>query len=147
MCANNFWRWSPGGCTLLYDLFPWLTAGLRGCVYYWQHLTAVAVSLVHTLSSHRWSLRASQRNKCHPQIAATEKQATQRNTAHVVVNIYFISQELMFKHNRLRRKTMPTFLLAVCLMNVEDGEGLEGVLRTMAGLGMGDPGTRTEKES
>ena len=71
----------------------------------------------------------------------------QRHTAHVVVNIYFISQELMLKHNRLRRKTMPTFLLAVCLMNVEDGEGLEGVLRTMAGLGMGDPGTRTEKES
>ena len=42
---------------------------------------------------------------------------------------------------------MLTFLLAVCLMNVEDGEGLEGVLRTMAGLGMGDPDTRTEKES
>ena len=53
----------------------------------------------------------------------------------------------MFEHNRLRRKSMLTFLLAVCLMNVEDGEGLEGVLRTMAGLGMGDPDTRTEKES
>ena len=39
----------------------------------------------------------------------------------------------------------PTFLLAVCLMKVEDGEELEGVLRTMAGLGMGDPGTRSEK--
>ena len=53
----------------------------------------------------------------------------------------------MFKHNRLRRKTVLTFLLAVCLMKAEDGEGLEGFLRIMAGLGMGDPDTRTEKES
>ena len=29
-----------------------LTAELRGCVYYCQHLTVVAISLVRTLSSH-----------------------------------------------------------------------------------------------
>ena len=26
--------------------FPWLTAGLRGCAYYWQRLATVTVSLV-----------------------------------------------------------------------------------------------------
>ena len=87
-------------------------------------------------------------NSSHRKKSSEKKVAAasdQGNTVHVVVN--FISQELMFKRNRLRRKTMPTFLLAVCLMNVEDGEGLEGVLRTMAGLGIGDPDTSTEKES
>ena len=32
--------------------FPWLTAELRGCVHYCQHLTVVTVMLVRTLSSH-----------------------------------------------------------------------------------------------
>ena len=36
------------GLFVLYNSFPWLTAELRGCVYYCQHLTVVAVSLVRT---------------------------------------------------------------------------------------------------
>ena len=31
--------------------FPQMTAGLRGCAYYWQRLTFVTVSLVRTLSA------------------------------------------------------------------------------------------------
>ena len=34
------------GLFVLYNSFPWLTAELRGCVYYCQHLTVIAVSLV-----------------------------------------------------------------------------------------------------
>ena len=37
------------GLFVLYESFPRLTAGLRGCVYYWQHLATVTVSLVPTL--------------------------------------------------------------------------------------------------
>ena len=40
------------GLFVLYNSFPWLTAELRGCVYYCRHLTVVAVSLARTLSSH-----------------------------------------------------------------------------------------------
>ena len=39
------------GLFALYNSFTFLTAELRGCVYYCQHLTVVAVSLVHTLLS------------------------------------------------------------------------------------------------
>ena len=53
---------------LLYESFPRLTAGLRGCAYYWQHLATVTVSLVCTLSSLRWCLQTFRRNKRHPQI-------------------------------------------------------------------------------
>ena len=41
------------GLFVLYNSFPWLTAELRGCMYYCQHLTVAAVSLVCTLSSCR----------------------------------------------------------------------------------------------
>ena len=51
---------------------------LRGCAYYWYRLTVVAVSLVHTLSSHRWCLWAFQKNKHLPQIVATEKPAVKK---------------------------------------------------------------------
>ena len=62
------------GLFVLYNSFPWLTAELRGCVYYCHHLTVVAVSL---LSSRHWScLRAFQWNKRRPRIVATQKRAT-----------------------------------------------------------------------
>ena len=58
---------------VLYESFPRLTAGLRGCAYYCQCLETVAISLVRTLSNHCcWCLRAFQRNKCCPQIVATK---------------------------------------------------------------------------
>ena len=48
------------GLFVLYDSFPRLKAELRGCVYYWQRLTAVTVLLVRrTLSSSSWCLRVS----------------------------------------------------------------------------------------
>ena len=53
---------------------------LRGCAYYWYRLTVVAVSLVRTLSSHRWCLWAFQRNKHLPQIVATEKPAVKKKS-------------------------------------------------------------------
>ena len=42
------------GLFVLYNFFPRLTAGLRGCVYYWQCLTVITVLLVRTLSSCHW---------------------------------------------------------------------------------------------
>ena len=71
------------GLFMLYcnNSFPWLTSELRGCVYYCQHLTVIAVSLVHTLSSSHWCLRAFQWNKHCPRIAATQKRAA---SSHVV---------------------------------------------------------------
>ena len=77
MISDEDTRLEPG-LFVLYDLFPWLTAGLRGCVYYWQCLTVVAVLLVRTLSSHRWCLRVFQGNKCPPQIVAAWKQAAKK---------------------------------------------------------------------
>ena len=53
---------------LVYNSIPWLTAELRGCVYYCQHLIVIAVSLVRTLSSCHWCLRAFQWKKCRPWI-------------------------------------------------------------------------------
>ena len=77
---NKRWPWIVSAATyvahahvfkqwllfLLYDLFPRLTAGLRGCVNYWQRLTVITVSLIRNLSSHCWWLQASQRNKTLP---------------------------------------------------------------------------------
>ena len=69
----------PLGLLVLYDLLPWLTVGLRGCMYYWQRLTVVAVLLVCTLSSRRWRLWVFQRLECPPQIVAAQKQAAKKN--------------------------------------------------------------------
>ena len=41
------------GLFVLYESFPLLTAGLRGCAYYLQRLATVTVSLVRALSSRR----------------------------------------------------------------------------------------------
>ena len=61
------------GLFVLYDSFPQLRTGLRGCTYCWQHLTVVTVSLVRiTLSSSRWCLQAYQRNKRRPWIIAAQ---------------------------------------------------------------------------
>ena len=60
------------GPFVLYASFP-LTAGLRGCTYYWQCLAIVTVSLVHISFSHRYFLWPFQRTKHHPRIVATKK--------------------------------------------------------------------------
>ena len=59
---------------VLYESFPRLTAGVRGCAYYWQRLTTVTVSLVRTLSSRRWRLKTFQRNKGRPRIVAAQNE-------------------------------------------------------------------------
>ena len=50
------------GLFVLYKLSPRLTAGVRGCAYYRQHLATIIISLMHTLSNHRRCLQAFQRN-------------------------------------------------------------------------------------
>ena len=54
MHANNSDdnHWASLGQFMLYTSFPLLAAELRGCVYYCQHVTVLAVLLVHILSSH-----------------------------------------------------------------------------------------------
>ena len=70
-------------CCTMYQSFPWLTAGLRGCAYCGQRLAIVTVSLVRTLSSRRWCLQTFQRNKCRPQIhvVSAQKQAAKKIVA------------------------------------------------------------------
>ena len=73
------------GLFVLYELFPRLTPGVRGCVYYLQCLATVTISLIGTLSGPR-CLKAFQRNKCRPQIVAAQNEklvavaSDQRNT-------------------------------------------------------------------
>ena len=55
-CTDNGHHASAIGLFVLYESFPRLTAGLKGCVYYWQRLATVTISLVHTFSSRRWRL-------------------------------------------------------------------------------------------
>ena len=64
------------GLFVLHNSFPWLTVELRGCVYYCQHLTVVAVSLVYVLFPVVIDL-----NKRHPQMVATQKYAV---SSHVI---------------------------------------------------------------
>ena len=40
-------HWASARAVHVVQLFPWLTAELRGCVYYCQHPTVITVSLVH----------------------------------------------------------------------------------------------------
>ena len=62
---------------VLYNLFPRLTAGLRGCVYYWQRQTVITVLSVHPL---RWAFQKKKNKHClpncsHPWTVAAQKPA------------------------------------------------------------------------
>ena len=71
MCVNNFWQQLPHwhlGLFVLYELL----LGLRDCMYYWQCLAVITVSLVHTIFSCHRCLWTFLKNKCHPRIVATQ---------------------------------------------------------------------------
>ena len=105
------------GLFMLYNSFPRLTAGLRDCAHYWQCLTDVTVSLVHTSSSHCWCPWAFQKNKHHPWIVEQQKEiAMASNQRNMVYFITIVSRILYLTHPYIIFKAIPKYFTPKCFL-------------------------------